>query len=148
MSVEPPPATVHVNPQLLEIPESLLKEAAWKTCFAAPFATPEHITVLESRGSVSAARRIARGSYGSRRRHLVLVDDLVLMLGLGRGRCRSYHLLKACRRILCVSVATGSIFRFRWVPSERNTVDHAFRLWEPLRKGIHGAVDRFRGFGC
>ena len=99
MSVEPPPATIHANPQFLEIPASLLQTAAWKKNFAAPLATPEHITVLKSRGSVSAARRIVRGSYGLRHRRLVLGDNLALILGLGRGRCRSYHLLKAPRRI-------------------------------------------------
>ena len=46
---ELPLATVHSNPHFLEIRVALLTSESWKTSFAAPFLSLEHINVLESR---------------------------------------------------------------------------------------------------
>lgn len=134
-------------------PSRLLVQDQWRTLFALRFDEKEHITHLECRAAVSAVRRTIRSKYGFGYRHLHLGDNLGLVLGLGRGRCNSFPLLSGCRRILGLSAASGSRFKHRWFPSDRNTVDKKSRLWEPFRRR-HGssffrpcARSRFQGFG-
>ena len=43
-------------------------------------------------------------------------------------------MLRVCRRLTCLLLATDTFLQVRWVPSERNVADQASRQWEHLRK--------------
>lgn len=70
-------------------------------------------------------RRIA----GAGQRHVCLVDNLPLPLGVVRGRSKSAHLALPLRQITAVLLASGSRLAVRWIPSEFNVADAPSRGW-------------------
>ena len=43
-------------------------------------------------------------------------------------------MLRVCRRVACLLLATDSCLAVRWIPSERNVADQPSRKWEHLRR--------------
>ncbi|CAK0811819.1 unnamed protein product [Prorocentrum cordatum] len=76
--------------------------------------------------------------YASRR-HLLLGDNLGTVLAMEKGRSSSFSLNKSCRKTAAFSVASGSRYVYRWIPSESNHADEGSRLWEPRRRSACAA---------
>ena len=61
-------------------------------------------------------------------KHLILSDNLALVLAVGKGRSSSPCLLQALRSIFALSVLTDTAFLVRWIPSELKPSDAASRF--------------------
>lgn len=70
-------------------------------------------------------------SFG--KRHVHLGDNLGLVLAAEKGRSNAFGLLRVCRRLCALVLASDCSLSYRWIPSELNVADHASRQWEPLR---------------
>lgn len=117
-----------------EVDPSFLCEDDWHECFAVHMQHPEHITLLEGRGVIASLRHKFRsvGEFG--RAHLHFCDNMSMTLTLSKGRSAQYSMLRICRRVACLLLATDSFLAVRWIPSERNIADGPSRRWERDRK--------------
>lgn len=118
-----------------EISQNILEADFWHLCFSQHMQIPEHITLLEGRGIVAALRHKLRSISNFGMAHLHLNDNLGMVLALDKGRSSSMSLLRVCRRVACLLIATSSSLCCRWIPSETNVADAGSRRWEYLRTG-------------
>ena len=94
-------------------------------------------------------RRACRDKTQSVQR-LCLLDAMPVALALDKGRSSDPGLLEVCRRVAAHSLASGSVFRFRWIPSEWDAADSSSRgkkdlvkLQHPLpQQRLPGRLDR------
>ena len=123
-----------LNLDFEEIDKSILNPEDWTECFAVHMQYSEHITLLEGRGVVAALRHKFRSATEFGRSHLHLNDNMAIALLMSKGRSGHYSMLRICRRVACLLLATDSSLAVRWVPSESNIADKPSRKWEALRK--------------
>ena len=100
------------------------------------------LPVFEGRSVLFAAKHIlrSRSSFGCR--HLILSDSLTAACAISRGRASTFHLRQACTQIGALSLASGTYFNNRWIPSEWNPADNPSRgIWTPSKP------KRFLGHG-
>ena len=121
-----------------EVDPLILKKEDWQLRFAQYMQHPEAITVLEGRAVVATLRHKFRSLACFRQRHVHLCDNLGTVLALEKGRSPSPPLLRVCRRVACLLLATSSSLNLRWIPSEINVADEGSRRWERSRKA-HGS---------
>ena len=117
-----------------EVDPLLLKKEDWQLRFAQHMQFPEAITVLEGRAVVATLRHKFRSLSCFHQRHVHLCDNLGTVLALEKGRSSSLPLLRVCRRVACLLLATSSSLSLRWIPSEINVADEGSRRWERARK--------------
>ena len=122
------------NDQFEEIDMSFMDPEHWQLRYSVRMRIPEHITLLEGRGIVSALRHKLRSQSGFGKRHLHLGDNLASILIAEKGRASSYEMLRVSRRIACLLLAANCTLTSRWIPSEWNVADHGSRRWEAERK--------------
>ena len=89
--------------------------------------------ILEGRSVVAAARHKSRAIHNFHHRHLNLNDNLGFTLCADRGRAKNFKLLRACRRLACLSLACDCTFHHHWIPSESNAADAGSRVFEHER---------------
>ena len=116
-----------------EIPETLMATENWTLQFAAQMRIREAITILEMRGILAGLRHKLRARDNFGKQHVLLNDNLAAVLCTSKGRSSVFPMLRGCRRLCALLVATNSALTVRWVPSEWNPADHGSRLWEPWR---------------
>ena len=116
-----------------EVEEGIMKKEEWVNSFAIHMQHSEHITLLEGRGVVAALRHKFRASKFFGQKHLHFTDNMSVVLLCSKGRSGNFGMLRVCRRLACLLLATDSFLQVRWVPSERNVADTASRQWESLR---------------
>ncbi|NCF89963.1 MAG: hypothetical protein GWQ05_03245, partial [Verrucomicrobiaceae bacterium] len=122
------------NPMFPEVPNGFVSKLSWKTTNFQPIFTPEAIHLSEMRGYLGSIRRRLLGDPAAwHKNHLILGDNLGLMLSLSKGRCRNPTLLMLHRRAAAWMFATGSRFLGRWLPSEINPADEPSRRREAAR---------------
>ncbi|CAK9012348.1 unnamed protein product [Durusdinium trenchii] len=117
-----------------DIEAEVMQKDCWTQCFAIHMQYPEHITLLEGRGVIAAMRHKFRSSQQFGRKRLHFTDNMGVVLLCSKGRSNTFGMLRVCRRLTCLLLATDSFLQVRWVPSERNVADQASRQWEHLRK--------------
>ena len=122
-----------INSEFEHVPQSFACDSGWTTQFATRMRHPEHITLLEARGSLQAIRHKLRSSKNFGLKHLHLGDNLGMTLAFDRGRAKSVPLLMCCRRAAAYCVAGQCSFIHRWIPSEWNPADGPSRQWEAQR---------------
>ena len=118
-----------------EVDSACLQPEDWHLCFNTRMNIPEHITILEGRGFVASLRHKLRAARSFSKSHLHLGDNLGMILSAEKGRSNAYGLLRVCRRLCSLALASDCHFSYRWIPSEKNVADHASRQWEHLRRG-------------
>lgn len=123
-----------LNDEFLEVPERVLKPSLWHEAFAVHMQHEEHITLLEGRGIVAALRHKLRSKDQFGCRHLHFNDNMGAVLMCSKGRSGVFPMLKICRRVCALLLASDSVFSARWIPSELNIADGPSRRWESLRK--------------
>ena len=116
-----------------EVDKEYLKQEDWHECFAIHMQHSEHITLLEGRGVVAALRHKLRSCQEFGRKHLHFCDNMGMTLLLAKGRSGTYGMLRICRRVACLLIASDCSLAVRWVPSELNIADGPSRRWEHLR---------------
>ena len=122
------------NSEFVEIEESFMDPSFWQLQYNVHMQIPEHITLLEGRGIVSALRHKLRDVNCFNKRHLHLGDNLASILIAEKGRSSSYDMLRVTRRLTALLLASSCILAGRWIPSEWNVADHGSRRWEAERK--------------
>ena len=122
------------NDEFEEIDMNFMNPEHWQLRYSVRMKIPEHITLLEGRGIVSALRHKLRSLSSFGKRHLHLGDNLASILIAEKGRASSYEMLRVSRRIACLLLAANCTLTSRWIPSEWNVADHGSRRWEAERK--------------
>eukprot|EP00438_Fugacium_kawagutii_P003956 Skav200396 [mRNA] locus=scaffold1919:156792:162160:- [translate_table: standard] len=105
--VEPDP--YELNYDFEEVPDEILNPDKWVDAFAIQMLKPEHITLLEGRAVVAALRHKFRSSAEFSRKHLHFNDNMSVCLMCSKGRSGAYSMLRVCRRICCLLLATDSL---------------------------------------
>lgn len=123
-----------LNEEFQEVPMDLLDVEKWHEAFAVHMRHPEHITLLEGRGVVASFRHKFRSVSEFGKKHLHLNDNMAVVLMCSKGRSGAFPMLRVCRRICALLVATDSFLSTRWIPSEYNIADKGSRRWEHLRR--------------
>ncbi|CAE7380279.1 gag-pol [Symbiodinium natans] len=131
-----------LNLDFQHVPVQIACHPEWKLQFACRMHKPEHITLLEGRGTVQAVRHKMRveGNYGMK--HLHLGDNLGMVLAFDRGRAKAVPLLICCRRATAFAIAGDCVFTHRWIPSEHNAADAGSRQWEQEKPSETAAKSR------
>ena len=122
-----------------EIEKEIMQQDSWSNDFAIHTQHPEHITLLEGRSVVAAMRHKLRSSSQFGFKHLRVTDNMSVVLLCSKGRSSTFGMLRVCRRLACLLLATDSFLQVRWVPSELNVADKASRQWEHLRQHVVSA---------
>jgi hypothetical protein len=95
--------------------------------FSAPWSHPNHINVLEMSAISLALSRLASSPRNRGHRVLLLVDSLVCMHALQKGRSSSYSLLVHLRRIASTCLWSSISPHFVYVSTVSNPADAASR---------------------
>ena len=124
----------HLSSTILsEIKPEVMQSDQWHEVFAVHMHHPEHITLLEGRGIVAALRQKLRAKDQFGKKHLHLNDNMSMVLLCSKGRSGAFPMLRICRRICALLIASNSSLSTRWIPSELNVADAPSRRWEHLR---------------
>lgn len=83
----------------------------------------EAIPVLEARASLYSVKHALRSVAGFHRRHLVLSDSISAVCALDRGRGKSYRMRRVTQQVCALTLASNTVFSYRWLPSEWNPSD-------------------------
>ena len=109
--------------QLLEEVPLGLMAGGWQTVLMVQWQREENTLRTEGRACLMAARHALRSVDRLCCRHLLISDNLALVLAFGKGRATSSNIINTCRVLAAFSFFTGSHFSVRWVPSEANPAD-------------------------
>lgn len=123
-----------LNYEFPEIPSKVMDKDDWQFRFNVQMTIPEHITLLEGRGMLASVRHKLRSVDSFGKRHLHLNDNLGMVLAAEKGRSSTFGMLRICRRLCALYLASDTSFSHRWIPSELNVADAGSRVWEHLRK--------------
>ena len=123
-----------LNYDFPEISSKVMDKDNWQLRFNVQMTIPEHITLLEGRGMLASVRHKLRSVESFGKRHLHLNDNLGMVLAAEKGRSSTFGMLRICRRLCALYLASDTSFSHRWIPSELNVADAGSRVWEPLRK--------------
>ena len=119
-----------LNHEFQNVPREIALSADCKVMFSSRMYLKEAITVLEGRATLQSIRHKSRSIRHFGCKHLHLGDNLGMVLAFDRGRAKAIPLLFCCRRALAYSLACGTQFVHRWIPSEFNAADSPSRQWE------------------
>ena len=110
----------------------LLRERRWRTIVSSPWSFTEHINVLELRAVSTALRWILSRPSSLCTRLVVLSDSKVVVGALTKGRSSSQELLRRCRTVSALLLASGVQLSVLWVPSTCNPADESSRRGSQL----------------
>ena len=83
----------------------------------------ESMPIYEHRAGLAAAKHIVRSLDSHHHNHLILGDSMCVALCEEKGRSSEFRMRRVCMQMCALSLATGSTFKFRWIPSELNPSD-------------------------
>ena len=83
----------------------------------------ESMPVFEARSTLHAVKHALRRVGSQRMRHIVLTDSMTAALAFTKGRTKGQKLRNVVQKVASLSLATGSTFFPRWIPSEWNPAD-------------------------
>ena len=110
-----------------DIPIDVLNPKDWQVVWSRPWKYRANILNTEARALTWSIEHLLRANRCINKRLLCLSDNMPLVLGCGKGRARSGHLLAPLRRIAALCLSTGSKVSTRWVVSEHNVADKPSR---------------------
>ena len=117
--------------EFAEVPERFAKDAPWCVIAARRWRRKEKILNLEAEAALWAARRISRDRHLGDHRHLILSDSMAWVCAATKGRGSPWFLLRRCRELCALAIASGCRFVYRWIPSEWNSSDAPSRRYDP-----------------
>ncbi|CAK0886135.1 unnamed protein product [Prorocentrum cordatum] len=113
-----------------EVPEWFAKDSPWCVIAARRWRRKEKILNLEVEAALWAARRISRDRRLGDHRHLILSDSMAWVCAATKGRGSLWILLRRCRELCALAIASGCRFVYRWIPSEWNSADAPSRRYD------------------
>ena len=103
-------------------------------------APKEHINIMEGKAFLAALRWVLRRPDRHRRRLVVLIDSRVWIGAAAKGRSSSVPLLRLCRRVAALVLASGVVVHYVYIPSKHNPADAPSRgvrpRWRPAARGL------------
>ncbi|CAK0902174.1 unnamed protein product, partial [Prorocentrum cordatum] len=114
-----------------EVPEWFAKDSPWCVIAARRWRRTEKILNLEAEAALWAARRISRDKRLGDHRHLILSDSMAWVCAATKGRGSPWFVLRRCRELYALAIASGCRFVYRWIPSEWNSADAPSRRCDP-----------------
>jgi hypothetical protein len=106
----------------------VVSRARWSTVLSAAWRAPEHINALELRAAVLALHWLLSHPSAPGRRCFLLLDSLVALYVLWKGRSSSPSLLLIARKANALLLAGGVQLLPGWLPSASNPADAPSRL--------------------
>jgi hypothetical protein len=106
-----------------------VKKVEWGHVVASKFRHKAHINVLEAAAALTAVRRAVRDERRGKK-FVVFGDSAVVIAAVTKGRCSSFPLLVAVRRVMAMVLASGSRPRYVWIPSKANPADEPSRAFD------------------
>ena len=95
----------------------------WKLLYMGAWRRTEHTNINETRTAIGLLRHLGRSTRARGCRFLVLIDSMVALGALAKGRSSSPPLLRLCRQQAVLCMAFGLRPLYRYVPSEWNPAD-------------------------
>jgi hypothetical protein len=95
----------------------------WSFVFANKWDRPGNILELEAKDLPWSVRHKARSRDGFFKRHLLIADNVPLVLAATKGRAKSPNLAPILRSLCAFALAIGSRDYIRWCASELNVAD-------------------------
>ena len=95
----------------------------WKVCGRYKWKRLEPIPVLEARASLFAVKHALRRASSFNKRHLILSDSISAVCALEKGRGRAHKMRRVTQQIGALTLASNTMFSYRWIPSEWNVSD-------------------------
>ena len=132
--IESCPDEWKVNADFPEIPGTLVESKAWTVVCSRPFKTAEAMHMKEARAINWCLRRSSKHVHTHNSRRLVLCDNMSVVLSFERKRAHVYPLLRQVRLSCALSLASGTFYSLRWIPSELNPSDLPSRRFEKWSK--------------
>ena len=132
--IESCPDEWKVNADFPEIPGTLVESKAWTVVCSRPFKTAEAMHMKEARAINWCLRRSSKNVHTHNSRRLVLCDNMSVVLSFERKRAHVYPLLRQVRLMSALSLASGTFYSLRWIPSELNPSDLPSRRFEKWSK--------------
>ncbi len=103
-----------------------VKELEWQHVVSSKFRHEAHINVLEAAAGLTTIRRAVKDVRRGKK-FVVFGDSAAVIAAFTKGRCSSFTLLVAVRRVMALVLATGSRPRYVWIPSKANPADEPSR---------------------
>jgi hypothetical protein len=100
-----------------------LPVSRWHCTYFGKWRETEHTNIQELRALVGLLRHLARSTSWWCSRVLILVDSMVALGSLAKGRSSSPPLLRLCRQAAAVIMAMDIRPMLRYIPSEVNPAD-------------------------
>ena len=92
----------------------------------------ESMPVYEARASLHAIQHHLRSLRSFGQKHIILTDSMTAAVAFDKGRAQGFSLRRVVQQTAALSMASGCLFRMRWIPSEWNPADGPSRGgWEP-----------------
>ena len=140
------PRPVELSPLFPDVLPEVMEASRWSRSWCTPIQYQEPVHMVEARSILGAVKHIVRDSRTHGQKHVILNDNMGVVLAMQKGRCCDFGLLRVVRRVSAHLLASGTRVHVRWIPSEMNVADKDSRLWEPETKparvsGVFGASD-------
>eukprot|EP00439_Symbiodinium_sp_Y106_P043076 s1240_g5.t1 len=142
------PRPVEIAPTFPDVLPEVMEDSRWSRTWCTPvhYKEPVHMIEARTRSILGAVKHIVRDSRSHGKKHVILNDNVGVVLAMQKGRCCDFGLLRVVRRVSAHLLASGNRVHVRWIPSEMNAADRESRLWEPETKtarapGIFGTPD-------
>ena len=95
----------------------------WREVYRWDFEKEEHINVLELKAAYNAIRHKSRRARSWHKRHLIFVDNQVILGALAKGRSSRQGLNYVLRKVASLTLGLRMRVYPRWVPTKRNYAD-------------------------
>eukprot|EP00438_Fugacium_kawagutii_P029326 Skav216048 [mRNA] locus=scaffold2930:320754:324087:+ [translate_table: standard] len=120
-------------PKFAGIPFSAV-DRVWKMVGRHKWRNLESMPVCEARASLNAVKHALRSKGSFNKRHVVLTDSMTAAVSFDKGRASRYRLRRVVEQVGALTLATQTMFRMRWIPSEWNPSDAISRgKWQPSK---------------
>ena len=117
-------ASYEFDGEFPEVPHDVLVPGRWSLGILGKWKHKhEHIILKGGRVHILALGRLTRTQGNCHKRHLVLMDSIVLCSAIATGRARSFSLLRICQQSTALALCADLLVRPRWIPSEVNVSD-------------------------
>ena len=95
----------------------------WAVCGRRRWAVQRAMPILEGEALLYGFRYLLRSIKNHKRRLVILCDSLTVCCALVKGHSSRREMLRVCRSVGALALATGTSLHVRWMPSEMNPAD-------------------------